>query len=98
MTVLSTSIDRRSELFAANAPAMRALVEDLRSKIAAIETGGTEEARRRHPRRGKSLSRERMRALLDPGSSFLELSQLSAYGIIMRLNELRRREKLWCHH
>jgi len=85
-------------LFAANAAAMRALVEDLRSKIAAIETGGTEEARRRHPRRGKLLSRERMRALLDPGSSFLELSQLSAYGIIMRLNELRRREKLWCHH
>jgi len=50
---------------------MRAFVEDLRSKIAAIETGGTEEARRRHPRRGKSLSRERMRALLDPGLSFL---------------------------
>jgi len=71
MTVLSTSIDRRSEGFAANAAAMRALVEDLRSKIAAIETGGTEEARRRHPRRGKSLSRERMRALLDPGLSFL---------------------------
>jgi len=36
-------------LFAANAAAMRALVEDLRSKIAAIETGGTEEARRRLP-------------------------------------------------
>ena len=42
MTVLSTSIDRRSEPFVANAAAMRALVADLRAKVAAIETGGTE--------------------------------------------------------
>ena len=48
MTVLPTSIDRRSEAFAANAEAMRALVADLREKLAAIEMGGTEEARRRH--------------------------------------------------
>src|SRR5271169_2759462 len=81
MTVLSTSIDRRSETFAANAAAMRALVADLRSKVAAIETGGAEEARRRHLRRGKLLPRERVRTLLDPGSPFLELSQLAAYGM-----------------
>jgi 3-methylcrotonyl-CoA carboxylase beta subunit len=81
MTVLSTSIDRRSETFAANAAAMRALVEDLRSKVAAIETGGAEEARRRHLGRGKLLPRERLRALLDPGSPFLEFSQLAAYGM-----------------
>ena len=81
MTILSTSIDRRSETFAANAAAMRALVEDLRSKVAAIETGGAEEARRRHLGRGKLLPRERVRALLDPGSPFLEFSQLAAYGM-----------------
>jgi 3-methylcrotonyl-CoA carboxylase beta subunit len=81
MTVLSTSIDRRSETFAANAAAMRALVEDLRAKVADIEAGGTEEARRRHLRRGKLLPRERVRALLDPGSPFLEFSQLAAYGM-----------------
>src|SRR5271156_1998172 len=81
MTVLSTSIDRRSEAFAANAAAMRALVEDLRAKVAEIETGGTEEARQRHLRRGKLLPRERVRALLDPGSPFLELSQLAAFGM-----------------
>ena len=81
MTVLLTSIDRRSETFAANAAAMRALVEDLRSKVATIETGGTEEARRRHLGRGKLLPRERVRALLDPGSPFLEFSQLAAYGM-----------------
>src|SRR5262252_1328769 len=81
MTVLPTSIDRRSEAFAANAKAMRALVEDLREKLAAIELGGTEEARRRHLGRGKLLPRERVRALLDPGSPFLEFSPLAAHGM-----------------
>ena len=40
MTVLTTSLDRRSETFAENAAAMRALVEDLRAKVAAIREGG----------------------------------------------------------
>src|SRR5881275_229502 len=81
MTVLTTSLDRRSETFAANATAMRGLVEDLREKVAAIREGGGEAARRRHLARGKLLPRERVRMLLDPGSPFLELSQLAAYGM-----------------
>jgi len=81
MTILPTSIDRRSEAFATNKAAMRALVEDLRAKLAAIEQGGAEEARRRHLDRGKLLPRERVRALLDPGSPFLEFSQLAAHGM-----------------
>ena len=36
MTVFTTSLDRRSEMFAANAAAMRALVEDLRGKALRI--------------------------------------------------------------
>src|ERR1700732_449795 len=81
MTVLTTSLDRRSEVFAANAAAMRALVEDLREKVAAIREGGGEAARRRRLARGKRLPRERVRALLDPGAPFLELSALAAYGM-----------------
>jgi 3-methylcrotonyl-CoA carboxylase beta subunit len=81
MTVLTTSLDRRSEVFAVNAAAMEALVADLREKLAAIREGGGEEARRRHLGRGKLLPRERVRALLDPGSPFLEFSQLAAYGM-----------------
>jgi len=81
MTVLTTSLDRRSETFAANMAAMRALVADLREKVEAIREGGGEGARRRHLTRGKLLPRERVRALLDPGSPFLELSQLAAYGM-----------------
>jgi 3-methylcrotonyl-CoA carboxylase beta subunit len=81
MTVLTTSLDRRSEIFAANAAAMWELVEDLREKVAAIREGGGEAARRRHLARGKLLPRERVRALLDPGSPFLEMSQLAAFGM-----------------
>src|SRR5437763_10283084 len=81
MTILTTSLDRRSEVFAANAAAMRGLVEDLREKVAAVREGGGEAARRRHLARGKLLPRERVRALLDPGSPFLELSQLAAFGM-----------------
>ena len=36
MTVLPTSLDRRSDVFAANAAAMRALVADLREKVAGM--------------------------------------------------------------
>src|SRR5438093_2814560 len=81
MTVLTTTLDRRSEVFAANAAAMRALAANLREKIAAIREGGGEAARRRHLARGKLLPRERVRALLDPGSPFLEFSQLAALGM-----------------
>src|ERR1700740_2935590 len=81
MTVLTTSLDRRSEGFAANAAAMRALVADLREKVEGIRAGGGEEARRRHLGRGKLLPRKRVRALLDPGSPFLELSALAARGM-----------------
>jgi 3-methylcrotonyl-CoA carboxylase beta subunit len=81
MTVLTTSLDRRSEAFAANAAAMRALVADLREKAGKIREGGGDAARRRHLGRGKLLPRERVRALLDPGSPFLELSQLAAFGM-----------------
>ena len=81
MSVLPTAIDSTSPSFAANAAAMRALVGDLREKVAAVEAGGGEEARRRHLDRGKLLPRERVRRLLDPGSPFLELSQLAADGL-----------------
>jgi hypothetical protein len=49
MTVLTTSLDRRSEAFAANAAAMRALLTDLREKVGAIREGGGAEARRPAP-------------------------------------------------
>src|SRR5712691_10452458 len=81
MPALPTALDRRSDSFRANAAAMRALVEELREKSAAIAEGGDEPSRRRHQGRGKLLARERIRLLLDPGSPFLELSAFAAHGM-----------------
>ena len=60
---------------------MAALVADLREKLAAIEQGGGAAPSAKHTARGKLLPRERVRALLDAGSPFLEFSQLAAYGM-----------------
>src|SRR5436853_6563432 len=81
MPALPTALDRRSDAFRANEAAMRALVEDLRDKSAAIGEGGDEASRKRHQGRGKLLARERVRLLIDPGSPFLELSAFAAYGM-----------------
>src|SRR3974390_406799 len=81
MTVLPTALDLHSDRFRANDAAMRALVGDLRAKRARIGEGGGAAARRRHLERGKLLPRERVRILLDPGSPFLELSPLAAWGL-----------------
>jgi len=79
--MLRSNLNPRSEAFAANAAAMRSLVDDLRAKVAEVSLGGGSVARERHVARGKLLARDRVAALLDPGSPFLELSQLAAYGM-----------------
>src|SRR5215510_3536060 len=78
MGAIKSAVNPRSEEFRANAAAMAALVQDLRDKVARAALGGDEAARARHVARGKLLPRERVRELLDPGSPFLELSQLAA--------------------
>ena len=60
---------------------MRELVDQLRERLATARQGGSESARRKHTGRGKLLVRERVDRLLDPGSPFLELSPLAAYGM-----------------
>jgi 3-methylcrotonyl-CoA carboxylase beta subunit len=81
MPVIETKLDPRDATFAANRDAMAALVADLRGKVAEIERGGGAAACAKHVARGKLLPRERVRALVDPGSPFLEFSQLAAYGM-----------------
>ncbi|HEX6793178.1 MAG TPA: carboxyl transferase domain-containing protein [Casimicrobiaceae bacterium] len=81
MPAFESTISPRDPLFVRNREAMAALVADLREKIAVIEQGGGEVARKRHVARGKLLPRERVRSLVDPGSPFLELSQFAAYGM-----------------
>ena len=60
---------------------MAVLVAELRERTARAWLGGSESARTKHTDRGKMLARDRVDTLLDPGSPFLELSPLAAYGM-----------------
>ena len=80
MTVLTSKLDIGSDAFKANEAHNRALVEQLRSRVAQAALGGSEASRQRHAARGKLLPRERVERLLDPGSPFLEIGQLAAHG------------------
>ncbi|MCM8610635.1 carboxyl transferase domain-containing protein [Accumulibacter sp.] len=81
MPVLNSLLDVRSADFLASQAAMAAIVADLRATVERVALGGPEAARQKHLARGKLLPRERVDALIDPGSPFLELSQLAAYGM-----------------
>jgi 3-methylcrotonyl-CoA carboxylase beta subunit len=81
MTIILSKIHTGSAEFKANQSAMLALVDDLARVVAHIALGGDDKARARHRQHGKLLPRERLQALLDPGSAFLELSQLAAYQV-----------------
>ncbi|WP_408897253.1 carboxyl transferase domain-containing protein [Nocardioides sp. R1-1] len=62
-------------------PSLRDLAADLRARLARVRRGGSEAARAKHTDRGKLLPRDRVDRLLDPGSPFLELAPLAAYGM-----------------
>ncbi len=81
MSLLETLLDVRSAEFASNCASNEALVEDLKARVAGVSGGGGEKARAKHVARGKLLVRDRIRELLDPGSPFLEFSQLAAHGL-----------------
>ena len=57
------------------------LVAELRERLAVVRRGGSDSARQKHLDRGKLLVRDRVDRLLDPGSPFLELSPLAAFGM-----------------
>jgi 3-methylcrotonyl-CoA carboxylase beta subunit len=81
MAQIVSKIDTRSAEFAENLAAMQPLVEDLRGTLQRNAVGGSAAARHKHVKAGKLLARERISALLDPGSPFLELSPLAAQGV-----------------
>jgi 3-methylcrotonyl-CoA carboxylase beta subunit len=81
MAILESKLNARSAEFQANAAAMRAVVDDLKAKIAQTAFGGGEAARAKHTARGKLLPRDRVQMLLDPGTPFLELSPLAALNM-----------------
>src|SRR5215470_16385823 len=81
MRRIETKLRTSDPAFAANRQRMQGLVDELHERLAAAQAGGPEEARQRHTERGKLLPRQRVEALLDPDTAFLELSPLAAYGL-----------------
>ena len=77
--VLTSTLDREAPDAKARFAHNRSLAAELRSAVAAAALGGSEGSRERHVGRGKLLPRERVERLLDPGSPFLELSQLASW-------------------
>ncbi|MGA9573794.1 MAG: carboxyl transferase domain-containing protein, partial [Lysobacterales bacterium] len=81
MAIIQSQIDRENQEFSANDAHMRELVADLQKNLELVELGGGEKARNKHTQRGKMLPRERVNQLIDPGTPFLELSPMAAFGM-----------------
>ncbi len=81
MPRLISRVDTSDASYAANRAHHLALRDDLRTALDQAALGGPPTARQRHLDRGKLLPRQRVEALLDPGTPFLELSPLAAHGL-----------------
>ena len=81
MPKLETKLNTRNSEFIANTQVMQSAVADLKLRVSRIEMGGGESARKKHTDRAKLLPRDRVQLLLDPGTPFLEFSQLAAFAM-----------------
>jgi acetyl-CoA carboxylase carboxyltransferase component len=80
MDILESQIRPSDPRFVERARHHRKLADDLRAKLEQVRQGGGPRALEQHRARNKLFVRERVDRLLDPGSAFLELSPLAAYG------------------
>ena len=81
ISIIPSAVDTNSASHRENASSMGELTHRLTSLHAEAAQGGTEKARQRHVERGKMLVRDRITALIDPGTSFLELSALAGHEL-----------------
>ncbi len=81
MEPIQTHLDPSSDEFRANSDRIQGLVEELNERLATARLGGGPKYLARHKEQGKVPPRERIAALLDPDTPFLELSPLAANGM-----------------
>ncbi|OQD66212.1 hypothetical protein PENPOL_c005G04017 [Penicillium polonicum] len=81
LSVLPTAVDTSSQEYRENSEQMQELLDRMNSLHTTIARGGNDKAREKHIARGKMLPRDRISALVDPGTSFLELSALAGHGV-----------------
>src|SRR5687768_2506175 len=80
MAMLESRVDRGSDEFKANREHNLGLLAELRERLRAAREEREPETLERHRARGKLFVRERVDRLLDPGTPFLELNALAAWG------------------
>ncbi|MBF0105098.1 MAG: hypothetical protein HQM16_07190 [Deltaproteobacteria bacterium] len=81
MTTIKSTIDKNAERYRLNYEANIKLIDELNNKITRAQNCGSEKAIAKFKKQGKLLTRERIEALLDTGSPFLEFSPLAAIGL-----------------
>ncbi len=81
MAVIKSKLNTATPEFTAAADAMRTRIAVLEARIATVHAGGGMRAREKHKARGKLFARERVNALIDPETPFLELSPLAAWDM-----------------
>jgi acetyl-CoA carboxylase carboxyltransferase component len=81
MTILESNLSSDDERFRTRAAHWRERLEAIREEEAQLRLGGGEGAQARQRSRGKKTARERVEALCDPGSPFLELGLWAAWGM-----------------
>lgn len=81
LSVLPTAVDTSSPEYRENSQQMQELLDQMSSLHGKIAQGGPEKAREKHIARGKMLPRDRVSALIDPDTSFLELSPLAGHEV-----------------
>lgn len=81
MAKIVSQINTASSDYKQNEAMMLPLVKQLSDLVATIALGGGDSARTRHLKHGKLLPRDRLQQLIDPGSPFLEFSQLAGYEV-----------------
>ncbi len=81
MAVIKTRLDTGAAEFKAATQAMRTQVDEFQRRLDQVRQGGDKTARNKHQGRGKLLPRERINALLDADTPFLELSPLAAWEV-----------------
>ncbi|MHA1153657.1 MAG: carboxyl transferase domain-containing protein [Alphaproteobacteria bacterium] len=81
MKRITSKINPQDATFLENDKLNRQRVAELRDLLGRVQQGGSQRAQERHTSQGKMMVRDRIEALLDPGSPFLELSALAAHGL-----------------
>ncbi|CAD5206908.1 unnamed protein product [Bursaphelenchus okinawaensis] len=79
--ILKSEVDPQSSNFQQNEQEMNVVVGDLRKTVDSVVNGTSEHTKQRHLARGKLLVRDRIEKLIDPGTPFLEFSQLAALNM-----------------